>query len=372
MSLRHLLATLTRVVVEEHAQRSRAGLGSGGLKIRRRLKTCPTQGYLARPHVLSKVRRFAGFFLCLAAIAQTPEPGSAPASWPPSGPKCMEVPSWQVHEYNPNFYIIRQSGCLDYEKPFVFLLFGKERGLLLDTGSRNFPAADMLQTVAGNWLKRTGRNHIDILAVHTHPHGDHVWGDEALKNMQSENIAVKVVPATLEATKALYGITNWPDQTGSIDLGDRIIDVIPIPGHSNLSVALYDRNTAILFTGDSLYPGRLYVSNWDDFVKSTQRLVDFTKGKLVSHILGNHIEQTRTAYLDYPVGTIYQPDEHALSMSRGDLLELMEALSSVQKPTRMALSDFTIWPSVHDPAADARFKAHEQEQKDHMWDQPNR
>jgi hypothetical protein len=69
------------------------------------------------------------------------------------------------------------------------------------------------------------------------------------------------------------------------------------------------------------------------------------------------------------VGTIYQPEEHALAMSRGDLLELMDALSSVQKPTRLALSDFTIWPSVHDPAAAARFKAHEQEQIEHMWDQ---
>jgi hypothetical protein len=67
----------------------------------------------------------------------------------------------------------------------------------------------------------------------------------------------------------------------------------------------------------------------------------------VAHVLGNHIEQTRTAYLDYPVGTVYQPNEHELAMSRGDLLELMDALFSMPGPARLALRDFTIWPATH-------------------------
>ncbi len=286
--------------------------------------------------------------------AQAPQPngagletGSVPASWPPSGPNCIEVPDYLVHQYNQNLFIIRQSGCLDYEKPFVYLLFGKDRGLLLDTGSRNVPAAEMLQNVVGKWLKLNNRKEIEILVVHTHEHSDHVAGDEALKNLRNPALSIRLIPPTIEATKALYGISNWPEQVGSIDLGDRIIDAIPIPGHSSVSIALYDRKTAILFPGDSLYPGRLYVSNWNDFVKSTRRLVDFTQGKLVAHVLGNHIEQTRTAYLDYPVGTVYQPNEHALAMSRGDLLELMDALSSMKTPARLALRDFTIWPDIH-------------------------
>jgi len=36
----------------------------------------------------------------------------------------MEVPDWQVHEYNADFYIIRESGCTHYEKPFIYLIFG--------------------------------------------------------------------------------------------------------------------------------------------------------------------------------------------------------------------------------------------------------
>ncbi len=323
--------------------------------------------------------------LLLASVvpAQTAEAGSGgveagvvPASWPASGPRCMETPDWLVHEYNSSLYLIRQSGCLDFEKPFVFLLFGKERGLLLDTGSRNFPAAEMLQNVVGKWLQRNKRASIEILVVHTHPHSDHVAGDEALKNLKSPSISVKLLPPTIEDSKAFYNIRSWPEETGSVDLGGRVIDAIPIPGHSSVSIALYDRQTGILFTGDSLYPGRLYVNDWDAFVKSTRRLVDFTKGKKIAHILGNHIEQSRTSYVDYPVGTIYQPNEHALAMSRGDLLELMDAVSAVPEPTRIALPDFTVWPQTPnekaDPEALREFKARQKKQEEQMWDQPVR
>src|ERR1700688_2862440 len=70
-------------------------------------------------------------------------PGTLPAAWNTGGPKCMEMPEWQIHEYNPDLYFLRQSGCTDYEKPFVFLFFGADRALLLDTGSprANEPAA---------------------------------------------------------------------------------------------------------------------------------------------------------------------------------------------------------------------------------------
>src|SRR5688500_3774564 len=63
------------------------------------------------------------------------EPGVLPHTWTASGPKCMEVPDWQVHEYNPNFFILRQSGCIHYEKPFLYLIFGRDSALLEDTGA---------------------------------------------------------------------------------------------------------------------------------------------------------------------------------------------------------------------------------------------
>src|ERR1700753_1820950 len=116
--------------------------------------------------------------------AQLPEPdggnlerGTLPAHWLSQEPKCMEIPDWQVHEYNPNFYILRQSPCTDYEKPFIFLIFGKDKALLADTGSRDGNLPPTLQLVIHHWLKRNGRASIPLIVVHTHEHADHTWGD---------------------------------------------------------------------------------------------------------------------------------------------------------------------------------------------------
>jgi hypothetical protein len=104
------------------------------------------------------------------------------------------------------------------------------------------------------------------------------------------------------------------------------------------------------------------------------RLVKFTAGKPVAQVLGNHIEETRTPYLDYPVGSLYQPDEHQLQLSRGSLLELRDALVSLHgQPARLALRDFTIWPSPGTPgqqaAEDKLFNETQKKQLSHKWDQ---
>jgi hydroxyacylglutathione hydrolase len=316
------------------------------------------------------------------ALAQLPQPdggniapGILPKQWMTGGPKCMESPEWQIHEYNRDLYILRQSGCTDYEKPFIYLLFGNERALLLDTGSRNGNLVPTLQHVVKNWLQRTNQETIHLVVVHSHSHADHVAGDADVQAMHDPAIPVTFVPAEVEATKRFYKITNWPDAVGLVDLGNRPIDLIPIPGHDVVSVALYDRQTGILFTGDSLYPGRLYVHDLADFQKSTERLIRFTEGKVIAHILGNHIEETRTPYLDYAIGTMYQPNEHELSLSRGALLELEDALVSLHgKPARLALRDFSIWPVgptfAMSSATQAVFDKTQKDQHDHMWEQP--
>jgi glyoxylase-like metal-dependent hydrolase (beta-lactamase superfamily II) len=61
-----------------------------------------------------------------------------------------------------------------------------------------------------------------------------------------------------------------------IDLGDRHFEVIHLPGHSPGSVALFERATGILFSGDTVYDGPLiddfYHSVVEDYVRSMERL----------------------------------------------------------------------------------------------------
>ena len=98
-----------------------------------------------------------------------------------------------------------------------------------------------------------------------------------------------------------------------------MLDIIPIPGHQQASIAVYDKQTRVMLTGDSFYPGRLYIGDWPAFVASTQRLVDFTKLHPVAMLLGNHIEMTDTPGIDYPTGTTYQPNEHRLPLQVAQL-----------------------------------------------------
>jgi len=294
------------------------------------------------------MRLLSGFaFTAIAAalaFCQAPEPdgagvraGTLPGHWITGGPNCVEVPDWQVHQYNEDFYILRESGCTNYEKPFLYLIFGRDRVMLEDTGAGKPETARAVNAVIESWCKRNKRPSIPLVVTHSHSHGDHVAGDAQFSS---------VVPLTQEGTAKFFAIANWPESIGQIDLGERVLDVIPIPGHDALSVAFYDRQTGILLTGDSLYPGRLYVRDFPEFVRSTQRLVDFTNGKIIAHVLGTHIEQAAAPYRDYKVGTAYQPEEHELPLTRGTLLELNEALHAMNgQPRRMAFRDFTIWPT---------------------------
>jgi hydroxyacylglutathione hydrolase len=288
------------------------------------------------------------FFLCALAaapmLAQTPpgiETGVLPKTWITGGPNCLEVPDWQVHEYNPAFYIIRESGCTNYEKPFLYLIFGRDRALLVDTGAGASDAAALTQKLIAKWARKNQRTAVPLVVAHSHGHGDHVSGDKGFEGMPN----VTMVPAAVDALRKAFAIANWPEQAGSIDLGDRVIDVLPIPGHQPAHVAYYDRKTGILLTGDHLYPGRLYISDFAAYLASTRRLVAFTDGKPVTHILGCHIEQSSTPYVDYPVGTTYQPREHSLELGRANLLELLAELEKMQaKPVKLALRDITIFP----------------------------
>ena len=167
--------------------------------------------------------------------------------------------------------------------------------------------------------------------------------DVAVVHSGSDTTVVALKAADVQA---FFVFNNWPHDMVAFDLGGRVLDVLAIPGHEPSSIAVYDRRTGLLFTGDTLYPGRLYVSDAASYTRSIQRLVDFTRTRIVTHILGNHIEEARTPFLDYPIGTKCQPDEHALELGRAHLIELNDTLRDMNGAvTRMALRDFTIWPS---------------------------
>jgi hydroxyacylglutathione hydrolase len=221
---------------------------------------------------------------------------------------------------------MRQSKDLTYEAPFTFLLFGTERALLLDTGAVN---DDLLRRVVDDliaeWLTSRPRAGYQLVVVHTHGHGDHVAGDPSFVARPD----TLVVGKTAQDVQAFFGFTEWPGQVCDYDLGERRLEVIGIPGHHSASIAVHDEWTGLLFTGDSVYPGRIYVEDFPAFVASMDRLVEFAETRHAIHVLGCHIEMTREARRDYYLGCRYQPEEPPLQMTVAQLRALRDAARSV-------------------------------------------
>ena len=198
----------------------------------------------------------------------------------------------QVHAYDDDLYILRQSKRSNFEAPFMFLIFGDESVILLDTGSRSSPP--LRETVDGvieEWCAREGRNDIHLIVGHTHGHGDHVANDGQFDDRPNTTF----VSAKLDAVQEFFAIEEWPTQIVEFDLGGRVLDVIPTPGHHPAHLVFYDRRTRLLLSGDTFYPGFLFVFRpryWDDFRASTRRLADFVEKNPVSMILGCHVEMT--------------------------------------------------------------------------------
>jgi glyoxylase-like metal-dependent hydrolase (beta-lactamase superfamily II) len=283
--------------------------------------------------------------------AQAPQPDGAglergvlPTSWAESADACATRKSdFRLHEYNAELYILKQSGCTNYEKPFLYLIFGDGQALLLDTGAKGANVSGAVRDALAHYAQSHGGKTPTLIAAHSHAHGDHVAGDSALALLPNTTVVGK----TPEAVQAFFHLNNWPEEPTTFALGSRVLDIVPIPGHERSSIAVYDRRTGLLLTGDTMYPGRLYVADPAAFIKSIHRLVEFTQGKPIAHILGAHIEEARTPFLDYSIGTKFQPDEHVLELSRGQLLELSDALDRMNGSViRQAMRDFTIWPNI--------------------------
>ena len=267
--------------------------------------------------------------------------GGFPEKWINGGPNCPGEPVIQIHQYNEDTYILRQSLCTNFEGPFIYLLFGQDKVLMQDTGAGGIPIADTVYSVIDDWLARNRKQSIDLIVTHSHSHGDHVQGDSQFQGQPNTT----VVPLSATAVADFFGISDWPNDIVEYDLGERIIDVIAIPGHQVAHIALYDRQTGNLFTGDTLYPGRLYISQFPTYVQSIQRLVTFQKDKTVCNVLGTHIEMTNTAGKDYNFGATYHPDEHRLQLDRSHLLELLDGVMKMQDDPHIEVhDDFIIYP----------------------------
>ena len=250
--------------------------------------------------------------------------GSLSEAWDPGAQTCPAGPvpePLEAHQYNAQTIVLREKLCATWEAPFIYLLMGSKRALLIDTGDIADPAAMPLKSAVMKLLPGEADAKMPLLVVHSHGHLDHRAGDPQFENQPG----VQVVLSDLAHVRKYFEFAAWPNGRAQIDLGDRVVDVLPAPGYHPAQVVYYDRNTGLVFTGDFLLPGRLLVDDFEDYAASAQHVADFLKDKTVSHVLGGHVEKKRSGELLSWQST-FHPDEHPLQLAKADLLALPSAL----------------------------------------------
>jgi hydroxyacylglutathione hydrolase len=284
-------------------------------------------------------------------VSGSPAPGSLDVRWIHGSisAKHNTDPEIQIHAYNEHTYILRQNMAVHYEAPFMFLLFGNERAILLDTGATRspdfFPLRQTVDQIIEQWLTQHPRQNYELVVAHTHLHRDHFEADPQFCDRPN----TRIVGHSLEDTIAFYGFSQWPAEIVPFDLGGRVLQVMGSPGHEDAEVSIYDPYTHLLFTGDIFYPGRLYIMNWDDFKASIERLVAFTESHPITHILGCHVEMSIYPRLDYLIRTSYQPHERPPQMTVAQLKSLLVAIHEVDgKPGIHIFDDFILYNGVPD------------------------
>ena len=161
-----------------------------------------------------------------------------------------------------------------------YLIVGDTKAIMFDTGSGENKGE------GGSKMKYQIDKIIDLptTLVLSHFHFDHNQNIAEFTRVGFPDLPflrekVKNKTYTFSAEELFSGTTpnnvvvnEWLPVNTDIDLGNRIIQLINIPGHTTESIAIIDKTNKIAFLGDYLYNGVLYVFEKDGINKYKQSI----------------------------------------------------------------------------------------------------
>ena len=145
-----------------------------------------------------------------------------------------------------------------------FILEGTEKALMIDSGMNTPEARTMAENLTNKPLE----------LLNTHADRDHISGNAAFDRFYMD-------PAEEENYREAGGTgTVIPVHDGDvIDLGGRPLEIIGIPGHTPGSIAILDINKRVLFSGDSVQDGYIFMfgkfRNLEAYVSSMKKLLKY-------------------------------------------------------------------------------------------------
>lgn len=190
----------------------------------------------------------------------------------------------------------------------IWYVRGRDRDMLVDTGLGVVSLLDEIKDLINK----------PLVAIATHGHLDHIGGmhefNRRLIHATEAPLLVQPIPFPLIAAEVPpdlremlarigypvndflltavpyqgYDLAKFRTEPSEatktlvegnvIDLGDRVFDVLHLPGHSPGSIGLWEQSRGILFAGDAIYDGPLVDegpdSDINDYCQTMMRLRD--------------------------------------------------------------------------------------------------
>ena len=201
----------------------------------------------------------------------------------------VKDPWFEVYRVRPGVIAIYEPH--QSEEVICYLIVGTKRAVLFDTGM----GISNIRAVV------EGLTQLPVTVVNSHTHNDHVgdnWRFDDVYGMDTdftranakgskEDAQAEIEPGEIcgdlppgfnraEYSTKLFHISRWIHDHDKIDLGERVLEVIATPGHTPDAIALLDEKNGLLFTGDTFYPGPIWLfrpeTDMDAYVASVKKL----------------------------------------------------------------------------------------------------
>jgi glyoxylase-like metal-dependent hydrolase (beta-lactamase superfamily II) len=187
----------------------------------------------------------------------------------------------------------------NFQEVISYLITGRQKALLFDTGIGMDSILPLVRELTP----------LPVIVLNSHTHYDHMGGNYAFSDVRGmdldytrehaangwphEQLSAEVTPAafcqqrlpgldTAHYRIRPFTLSAYIHDGEQLDLGGRSIQIIATPGHAPDAISLLDRAAGYLWTGDSYYPGPIYLfgdhTDLDAYRQSMKKLATLVGG----------------------------------------------------------------------------------------------
>lgn len=212
---------------------------------------------------------------------------------------------FQVYEVADNVFSIVEP--YQFQQSISHLILGSERAILFDTGIGMRPIRPVVERITD----------LPVTVLNSHTHYDHVGGNYEFSSVMAidseytranmsgfehSRIADEFVPDAIcpgtglaadidEIYTRSWQASDYVEDGDILELGNRKIEILHVPGHTPDATALLDAENGLLFTGDTFYDAELWLfvpeTSFDDYDRAIDRLASIEGS--VDYLLGAHL-----------------------------------------------------------------------------------